>query len=399
MQTINSKDLLRDCYGLARQQKKGSCWLDSTLEIFLNADTIGELVRSEVFEYGLYNDKIVPYKVKPEIIKDNDYQSFLIYIIFNFILFNLEITNTPDFITLKEDKIKIKRRDSFKRCENSLEKFMSIIKHILYKKRTFKTVNKTLDGQMKPIPDEKLTPGGFPLELTHVLFKYIPHIDSYINTKKYEYPEMFSIKLFEPNVFIGASISFKDIKSDDRHATSIIKCSDKIFYYDNNAPINIKTQKRNIDLGEHIIKKSKKQITGLDLFWQIGLGYIKHYCDYFTNPGHFIYKEEMPKKASDLLEEIIIFNKINDYEKSINVDIIEGPTLKNILIEHYLKNVNEIINIKFSDEYKDVLNKINIEFCNYLNITQTIPTQDATLYKYLKYKHKYLSLLKNSNIL
>ncbi len=399
MQTINSKDLLRDCYGLARQQKKGSCWLDSTLEVFLNADTIGELVRSEVFEYGLYNDKIVPYKVKPEIIKDNDYQSFLIYIIFNFILFNLEITNTPDFITLKEDKIKIKRRDSFKRCENSLEKFMSIIKHILYKKRTFKTVNKTLDGQMKPIPDEKLTPGGFPLELTHVLFKYIPHIDSYINTKKYEYPEMFSTKLFEPNVFIGASISFKDIKSDDRHATSIIKCSDKIFYYDNNAPINIKTKKRNIDFSEHIIKKGKKQITGLDLFWQIGLGYIKHYCDYFTNPGHFIYKEEMSKKASELLEEIIIFNKINDYEKSINVDIIEGPTLKNILIEHYLKNVNEIINIKFSDEYKDVLNKINIEFCNYLNIIQTPPTEDATLYKYLKYKHKYLSLLKKSNML
>ena len=398
MQTINSKELLKDCYGLARHQKKGSCWLDSTLEVFLNADTIGELVRSEMFEYGLYNDKIVPYKVKPEIIKDNDYQSFLIYIIFNFILFNLEITNTPDFITLKEDKIKITRRESFKRCENSLEKFMSVIDKILYRKRTFKTVNKTLDGQMKPIPDEKLTPGGFPLELTHVLFKYIPHIDSYINTKKYEYPEMFSTKLFEPDIFIGASISFKDIKSDNRHATSIIKCSDKIFYYDNNAPINIKTKKRNIDFSEHIIKKGKKQITGLDLFWQIGLGYIKHYCDYFTNPGHFIYKEEMPKKASDLLEEIIIFNKINDYDKTINVDIIEGPTLKNILIEHYLKNVNEIINIKFSDEYKDVLNKINIEFCNYLNITQTIPTQDAALYKYLKYKHKYLSLLKNSNI-
>ena len=55
----------------------------------------------------------------------------------------------------------------------------------------------------------------------------------YVDKKFYEYPEMFSTKLFEPQVFIGASITFQIIKKNERHATSIIKCSDKIFYYDN----------------------------------------------------------------------------------------------------------------------------------------------------------------------
>ena len=107
MQTINSKELLRDCYGLARQQKRGSCWLDSTLEVFLNSDTLGELVRSEMFDYGQYNDRIIPYRVNPSIIKNDDYQSFLIYIIFNFILFNLEITSMPNFLSLTMIKLNL----------------------------------------------------------------------------------------------------------------------------------------------------------------------------------------------------------------------------------------------------------------------------------------------------
>ena len=406
MQTINSKELLRDCYGLARQQKRGSCWLDSTLEVFLNSDTLGELVRSEMFDYGQYNDRIIPYRVNPSIIKNDDYQSFLIYIIFNFILFNLEITSMPNFLSLTNDKIKLTRKDSLMRCEKSLEKFMSIIEKILYEKKTLQTIIKILNSQLKDKPDKKLSKGGYPTDLINLLFEYIPNIDLYVDKKFYEYPEMFSTKLFEPPVFIGASITFQIIKEDERHATSIIKCSDKIFYYDNNAPINIATKKRNIDFSEHIITKGKKIKTGLELFWQNGLGYIKHYCDYFKNPGHFIFKEDMPKKPSELLDGIVIFNRKIDYNKTINIDIInidiiEGITLKEILIKNYLENINTIINIQFSDQYKDILNKINIAFCNYLNIIteqSEAPVvqlnQEELNYKYLKYKHKYLSLRK-----
>ena len=402
MQTINSKELLRDCYGLGRQQKKGSCWLDSTLEIFLNADTIGELVRSEMFEYGMYMDKKIPipYKVNKNIIKENDYQSFLIYIIFNFILFNLEITSISDFITIVDDKVKIHRQDSFNRCEKSLETFMSIIEHILYKENNMSTVINIIDTQMKDKPDTKLSPGGHIIQLSDILFNYIPNINLYIDKKVYKSPAMFdpSIRLFNRDIFIGASISFKIINIDRNHATSIIKCSDKIFYYDNNAPINIKTKKRNIDLSEHIINKSgKKTKTGLDDFWQTGLGYIKHYCDYFTDPGHFIYKERITKKASDLLKKIIIFNKKSDYNKIINVIDIKGESLKKILSDNFLESVNDIINTKFNEEYKGVLTKISMQFCTYLNI----PFQDKitrlessnAYYKYLKYKGKYLALV------
>lgn len=125
--TINSSELLKNCYGTQRQQKKGSCWFDSTLEIMLNADLIGEIVRANVFEYGLYKDKVVPYRVKSELIKSKSgqpkIQFFILYMILNYILFNMEITNNTDFIVFEGDSYEIKRKEELEVCERNLEIF------------------------------------------------------------------------------------------------------------------------------------------------------------------------------------------------------------------------------------------------------------------------------------
>jgi hypothetical protein len=428
MQTINSKELLRDCYGLARQQKKGSCWLDSTLEVFLNADTIGELVRSEMFEYGLYNDKVVPYKVNPDIIEDDKYRSFLIYIMFNFILFNLEITNIEGFIKkTASDKIILHRQASYERCETSLEHFMGLIQHILYKSKS------KIFKSFEPKIDEKIESGGFTSSFCELLFKYIPQINTYIKYNIF-YPP-FNKEVFNKKTFLGASFSIK-VGKHSGHATSAIKCNNDIFYYDNNMPININTLKRNINIAEDVRPDGEiiRRSDFLDNFWEKQADFIIHYCDYFNHPNKpFGYTRKISTTSDRMFQYIITYNKKKDYTKDINVKLLNSDkdaSLKNILYNNFIETANIIINTKFTDDaIKTVLKKIVNLFCEYLlfekpysetdihpipesiieetneiikiigDDIQTLPTEDATLYKYLKYKHKYLSLLKKSNIL
>lgn len=437
MQTIKSKDLSKDCYGLARQQKQGSCWIDSTFEVFLNSDTLGELVRSEMFEYGLYKGRVVPYKVTQNVIVKNKYQSFLIYIIFNFILFNLEITNVPDFVKIiSPKKISLERQASFDRCETSLEHFMDLIKELLFKhsSKNFLLLN--------PSVSAKIEPGGSTILLIEKLFKYIPNINTYIKSTEY-YPPF--KKPFNRETFLGASLCITGIKHKKQisHAVSILKCNNKIYYYDNNIPIDPIKLKRSIDISEYTDSDGNvvERDDFVDNFWENQVKFISHYCDYFTTGAKFGYSNKVRTHIDNMFTCIITYDEINSYNKNINLTELNGDSLKNILYTNLISTVEQIIKEDFIEkpEMQIVMRKIVNLFCEYLNFIQpydftptqpddsihkssevstsiiqdtiqfvdiikgdditepqvktTLPEEKA-YYKYLKYKYKYLASIK-----
>lgn len=405
---ISSNILMKDCYGLAREQKHGTCWLDSSLELYLNSDTLGELVRSEMFDYGIYNGKIVPYKVRTDIIQQNDLISFLIYVIFNFILFNLEITNDDNFIKFikkkKGTKIMIERQESLERCEYSLEEFLNIVKDVFKTKiideKTIKAVKKRIkdkSGELMERGDEK---SGFSTtKFVNLLFDYIPNIKNYIDLNIIDFqnpPEgkkvSFDIDL-NKETFIGLGVSITTDR-DRGHATSFYKCNNKIFFYDNNNDINPVSKRRTIMLDD------ANEVS----FLTQKLTYIKEFY------GRYIDLKD--KKLIKIFRKVRLFKKKAEYNKEIDlIELDNHSTLKDILKKYFLLTVEDIAMHYFNEDDQSKILKIGTLFCKYLNI-QIPPLTDnpeikreddhsekgkKALYKYLKYKKKYLELLAVQN--
>ena len=186
--SINSSELLKNCYGTQRQQKKGSCWFDSVLEIMLNADLIGEIVRANVFDYGLHKDKVVPYRVKPELIKSKSGQPkihfFILYIILNYILFNLEITNEDNYLELIDDpegkKFFIKRKEELDVCERNLEIFLAKTRKILFALKLSKVPKLSLS---KKLTEDSY--GGAQLLIYELFINNIKDLNRFINVNTY----------------------------------------------------------------------------------------------------------------------------------------------------------------------------------------------------------------------
>jgi hypothetical protein len=409
--TLESHELLRDCYGLSRQQRQNTCWLDATLELFSNGDTIGEIFRSEIFEYGLFNGNQtpVPYMVKTDFVKD-DLQSFIFYIIFNFVLFNLEITN-GDLYNISEDKVRLPRQYSNDICGFSFGIFMDAVKDIFSKdideKNVIILVEKLLSNINRiPLGGEDKTRGGytddFNIFLTS-LINNIPNMTEYIESKELNMDAKKIVRLSSniiPDIFIGLllintiriKINMGYFTIRDLHLTNISRCHDKIFFYDNNKKINAKTKSRSIELNT-------------DLFWKDKIDYIKNF---YSNYG---YTKDDP---TDLIfTNIYLLNKKKDYHKTINLKNISGSSMKKVLLDIFLANTDELIS-RLSPRYNKIRMQLRTIFIKLLDLEQNDDqtpdeiiknykenlktTKNPALYKYLKYKHKYLSLLKNSNI-
>ena len=402
---IKSVDLLRSCYGVQRKQKEGSCWFDSTLEILFNSDVIGEIVRTNCFDYGLYKGRVVPYRVKLSLLDKFRVENFLLFIILNYVLFNLEITNEPDYIVFGEREYSIRREDELEVCEVGFENFLAKIKHIL-EYYNFKKFVKNKDGTPKYELDLTLPSvltadsyGGHSYYLFELFFKKVPELDNYVKNMIYNGPILTSRKaherdirfpvasvLFNREKFLAASLSFKG------HATSLIRCGDKIYYYDNNAPINIKTQRRNTDFSE-VVKKDgtiEKHPEYLEKFWREGLDYLKHWGDYFKRyrgrEYDFGYIDRVRERDYEFFNTVTIFEKKDGlgFRKNISVSKLDDSiSLKDILSCELLKAKN-IISTKTTDPKRIKLIKDCFE----------IVTNDLELYKnkYLFYKRKYLQL-------
>ena len=407
---INSIDLMKNCYGIQRKQKKGSCWFDSALELLFNSDVVGEIVRSECFDYGFHKGRVVPYRVKPSLLGKMRADNVIFFLILNYILFNFEITEEPTFIEYDVDKYTIRRKTELDVCEIGFENFMAKIQHILVYYLYQKDIVKK-DGTPKYVLDLNLpkviTPddyGGRSYIIYDLFFKKILNLSLYVNKKEFYAPNLKSrdsserdVRFPEPKVlfnkdkFLGASLSFHN------HVTSLIRCSDKIFYYDNNAPINIKTQKRTIDFSEVINDDGiiEKHPEYLERFWNEGLNYLKHWGDYFRRykgvAYDFGYIGSVRAKDFEFYDRVITFEK-NDrfiYSKKIPVTRLDDSlTLKDIISCELLKTKGLILStVKVSSK------KIFIEECF------EIVTNDLELYKnkYLFYKQKYLQLKKKIN--
>ncbi len=402
---IKSEDLLRNCYGVQRKQKSGSCWFDSTLEILFNSDVIGEIVRTNCFDYGLYKGRVVPYRVKLSLLDKFRVENFLLFIILNYVLFNLEITNEPDYIVFGESEYSIRRKDELEVCEVGFENFLAKIKHIL-EYYNYKKDLKNRDGTPKYELDLTLPTvltadsyGGHSYYLYELFFKKVPELDNYVKNTVYNGPDLTSRKGYERDIrfpiasvlfnrekFLATSLSFKG------HATSLIRCSNKIFYYDNNAPINIKTQRRNTDFSE-VVKKDgtiEKHPEYLEKFWREGLDYLKHWGDYFKRykgrEYDFGYIDRVRARDYEFFNRVTIFEKKDGFvfRKNISVDKLDDSiSLKDILSCELLK-AKDIISSKTTDPERTKLIKDCFE----------IVTNDLELYKnkYLFYKRKYLQL-------
>lgn len=402
---IKSSDILKNCYGVERKQKSGSCWFDSTLEILFNSDVIGEIVRTNCYDYGLYNGRVVPYRVKLSLIDRFRVENFLLFMILNYVLFNLEITNEPDYIVFGEDDYSIRRKDELEVCEIGFENFLAKIKHILEYYNYKKDIKKK-DGTPKYELDLSLPSvlsansyGGHSYYLYELFFKKVPELDHYVNKVEYYGPDLTSKKshekdrrfpvtavLFNRIKFLATSLSFKG------HATSVIRCSDKIFYYDNNAPINLKTKRRNTDFSE-VVKKDgsiEKHPEYLEKFWTEGLDYLKHWGDYFNRykgkEYDFDYIDRVRARDYEFFNRVTIFEKKEgrEFKKNISLDKLDDSiSLKDILSCELLK-AKDIISAKTVDPERTKLIKDCFE----------IVTNDLELYKnkYLLYKRKYLQL-------
>ena len=203
--TFNSRELLRDCYGLARQQRQATCWLDAALELFLNGDVIGEIFRSETFEHGLYNDNPspVPYMVKPEIAK-GDLKSFIFYIIFNFILFNLEITNDVKLIRTP-DIVRLQRQYSSDVCGFSFGLFMDAVKNIFDERYSERNVIDNIDKlasriDMISIGEQGDISGGYSGNyeiFLNNLLDVVPEIKKYITLESFDRTKIRQINILE----------------------------------------------------------------------------------------------------------------------------------------------------------------------------------------------------------
>lgn len=396
MNTFNSSELNKDCFGLGREQKTGSCWLDSTLEIFLNCDTIGEIVRGEMFDYGLYEDKKVPFRVKPDVIQRNNIKSFLVYIIFNFILFNLEITSDEQFVVPDADSLRIRRLDSYNICEKSLEHFLSIVKDIFtdpddgINPKALAPIRKVLKDtrydfrQIREVIKIAEGYSGYKTDVfINLLSKTIPYMESYIDIYTHEHYEFARVPPIKKDDFLALSISIKP-SSSGRHAVSLFKCNNKIFFYDNNNKINPATHKRCIELTD----------AETELLWsdfQEALKFIK---------TKFLTKyDSTNKNIEDFFIEVRLFIKFeDDYNKDIQLHELDNKkNIKYILAKEFETTSARIIETQFGREYHDILNEMQLNFIKYLSLNKvtqnkkTIVKKDA-LHKYLKYKNKYLSL-------
>jgi hypothetical protein len=421
--SIKSSELLKNCYGTERQQKKGSCWFDSTLEIMLNADLIGEIVRSDVFDYGLHKGKVVPYRVKPEIINRIDgprIDSFILYFILNYILFNLEITNQDDYLNFSDisgnKKVVIERKEELDVCERNLENFLAKTRKILFALK--------LGIAPKMSLSKKLTEdsyGGAQLLIYELFINNIRELNRFINVNTYygkittskkeaerrrKFPE--TEILFNRNNFLAASLTFNE------HATSVIRCQNTIFYYDNNAPIDLLTKKRNIDFS---IQKDEasgtvvKRKDFLEKFWNHGLDYLKHWGDYFDrykrDGYNFRYIQKVSKDSNEFYHDVTIFDKkpgVPTYNKEIPlIKLDDSINLKDIISCEFFKSKSNIISL-FSSDDKIVkfVNECYIMFVSEMHISNKYlseeTNQELKFYeKYKKYKVKYLNLLTKIN--
>jgi hypothetical protein len=413
--SIQLSELLKNCYGTERQQKEGSCWFDSTLEIMLNADLIGEIVRANVFDYGLHKDKVVPYRVKSEIInKDGrlNIECFILYIILNYILFNMEITNNIDFIVFQGDKYEIKRKDELDMCEQNLEIFLAktkrILKDILQPNKKIKKASLEKFYSSDKLTDDDY--GGFQYCIYQLFFNNISVLNEFINIKIYngtsKFPE--AKDLFKKSVFLAASLSFSE------HATSVIRCQDIIFYYDNNAPIDILTKKRNIDFGKQNIDGYLKSTPEfLENFWTNGLNYLKHWGAYFKKENRKRQKFEYinnlrSTNINEFYKDVTIFERKEEttkYDKKIPlIKLDDSINLKDILACEFFKNKSIIINSISSKrtETKSFVNECYRIFVSQMHISnkylsKEINEESQFYQKYKKYKVKYLNLLAKIN--
>ncbi len=416
---MKSSDLLKECGGISSEQKRDSCLMDSVMEILLNADTIGEITRSEIFEYGVYKTKTVPFKVKPDVIKKDDLHSFVVYIIFNYILLNLEITNDEKFMEIIEDKIMLERQHSYDRCGYAMDFFYKSIQDI------FIPANKSNDkiasiitsirydywfahsDNPKDIDINKYST-IHPIFLLNGILKYIPHslehviINYYTDFEFYnaglKYETFDKIKLKNDNFVASLLINYTyrlDVDVPQKtvtHATSIIKCNDKFLLYDDNKKINPKTRQRSIELNE-------------DLLFKEQLNYLKTFNDKI-----YVYTKDRP--ISEIFASVIVFNKIKPYSKDIILKKIDGPSLKKILLDMFIITYEEIITTQFDEKYHNLLRHLVNVFMIYLDLKKYMPKTPLQIQqeklikehraraynKYLKYKYKYLSLSKKYNI-
>jgi len=386
LETFNSSELLRDCYGLTRKQKKGSCWLDSTLEIMMNADIIGEIVRSEVFEYGCYKGKIVPYKVNINVIKNKNIKSFIFFIIMNFILFNLEITNTDKYRIRKE-------HPDLDICENSLENFLSLVRGI---------IRKDDPDESDIVFKEKFKSGGNPKWIVDLFQNSLPILESFIKINtidNFNDNEQNKSLFKDKDNFLAASLFFKtDTYKTDAHVTSVIKCNDKIFYYDGNAPINSHTQKRTVDFTEIIVKKKFITVSSnIKNFWNDGLNYLRHYGSYFYKNIPWPEKSNgyvaKPLAVKDLYQGVILFTKLKDYSKKIPIINLDSKnSLKQIITCEFVKSIELLL---INCKNKTVKTFVKTVYDLFMDNLKLKDFDKEYLSKYLKYKLKYLNLQKN----
>jgi hypothetical protein len=412
--TITSVELLKNCYGTERQQKKGSCWFDSTLEIMLNADLIGEIVRANVFDYGLYKGKIVPYRVKLEIINRTEgtrIDSFIFYFILNYILFNLEITNEDDYLKFTDvsgnKQVVIDRKEELEICERNLEIFLAKTRDILFALKLKKIPNLSLFSELSELTPDSY--GGEQFIISDLFFNNISDLDRFIKKKIYYGKNLSSKKeeerkrqfpitkdLFNRDTFLAASLTFNN------HATSVIRCQNTIFYYDNNAPIDVLTKKRNIDFS---IMKDKsgtlvRRNDFLKKFWNDGLDYLKHWGDYFgrykLDGYNFRYIQNVSTDSNIFYEDVTIFEKkegASKYSKEIPlIKLDDSINLKDILSCEFFKNKSKVISLFSSNN--GIVKFINDCYTMFVSHLSKETNQELQFYqKYEKYKVKYLNLL------
>lgn len=413
--SITSSELLKNCYGTERQQKKGSCWFDSTLEIMLNADLIGEIVRANVFDYGLYKGKVVPYRVKSEIIRREGprIDSFIFYVILNYILFNLEITNEDDYLKFTDvsgnKQVVIDRKEELEVCERNLEIFLAKTRDILIALKLKKLPDLSVFSELSELTADSY--GGVQFIISDLFFDNIRDLDRFIKKKIYYGKNLSSKKeeerrrqfpitkdLFNRDTFLAASLTFNN------HATSVIRCQNTIFYYDNNAPIDVLTKKRNIDFS---IMKDKsgtlvKRNDFLKKFWNDGLDYLKHWGDYFgrykRDGYNFRYIQNVSTDSNIFYEDVTIFEKkieVPIYNKQIPViKLDDSIKLKDILSCEFFKNKPSIIQL-FPDGIVKFINDCYTMFASHLS--KEINQDLQSYQKYKKYKVKYLNLLTKIN--
>jgi hypothetical protein len=377
----------------------------------LNADLIGEIVRANVFDYGLYKDKVVPYRVKSEIInKDGrlSIECFILYIILNYILFNMEITNNIDFIVFQGDKYEIKRKDELDVCEQNLEIFLvktnRILKDILQPNGKIRKASLEKFYSSDKLTDDDY--GGFQYFIYQLFFNNISVLNKFINIKNHngtsKFPE--AKDLFKKPVFLAASLSFSE------HATSVIRCQDTIFYYDNNAPIDILTKKRNIEFGKQNIDGYLKPTPEfLEKFWTNGLNYLKHWGAYYKKENRKRQKFEYinnlrSTNINEFYKNVTIFERKEEttkYDEEIPlIKLDDSINLKDILACEFFKNKSIIVNSIPSKRTESILfiNECYRIFVSQMGISNKYLSegnnQELQFYqKYKKYKVKYLNLL------